>query len=80
MPEITLDARVRALGERLVRLEGMTEVVAAIRSDLAGIADGVDPHLAQHVAELDSRVERHALLIGRLLDVTPMAQPRDDET
>jgi hypothetical protein len=41
--------------------------------------------LAQHDiklarCELDDRVDRHALLIGRLLDVTPMAQPRDDDT
>jgi hypothetical protein len=61
-------------------IEATTAAMAGLRADLATIAAGVDPALTPHIAELDARVERHALLIGRLLDVTPMAQPRDDET
>jgi hypothetical protein len=80
MPDETVYERVEALEGRVTRLEGMTEVVTAVRADVATIAAAVDPNLAEHVTELDDRVERHALLIGRLLDVTPMAQPRDDDT
>jgi hypothetical protein len=46
----------------------MTEVVTAIRGDVATIAAGVDPALAQHVAELADTVEHHGLLLARLLD------------
>jgi hypothetical protein len=31
-------------------VEGLTEVVTAMRADVATIADGLDPTLAQHVA------------------------------
>jgi hypothetical protein len=33
-----------------------------------GYATRVDPRLAQHVAELESTVENHGLLLARLLD------------
>jgi hypothetical protein len=46
----------------------MTEVVTAIRADVATIAEGVDPALAQHVAGLESTVENHGLLLAGLLD------------
>jgi uncharacterized coiled-coil protein SlyX len=68
MPELTLDARVTALEERVSHLEGMIEVVAAVRADVATIAEGVDPTLTRHVAELESTVENHGLLLARLLD------------
>ena len=32
------------------------------------IAGGIDPALAQHVAELADTVENHGLLLARLLD------------
>jgi hypothetical protein len=35
--------------------------------------------LAEHVAELDDRVEKHALLLSRLLEVTPMARRREGD-
>jgi hypothetical protein len=35
----------------------MTEVVTAIRADVATIADGVDPRLAEQVAELAGPVD-----------------------
>ena len=73
MPDGTVYERLTALEGRVTRLEGMTEVVTAIRTDLAGIAEGVDPTLTQHVAELDDRVEHHGLLLARLFD-----QPGDD--
>jgi hypothetical protein len=75
MPEPTLDA----LDERVTRLEAMTEVVTAIRADMSAIAAGVDPNLTQHVAELDARVDKHALLLGRLLEVTPLARRREND-
>jgi hypothetical protein len=65
-----LDQRVAALEQRVTRLEGTTEVVTGLRADLATIAEGVDPNLTAHVAELDARVERHGLLLARLLDQT----------
>jgi hypothetical protein len=46
----------------------MTDVVTAIRADMATIAEGVDPALARHVAELADTVENHGLLLARLLD------------
>jgi hypothetical protein len=46
----------------------MTEVVTAIRGDVATIAAGVAPALAQHVAALADTVENHGLLLARLLD------------
>jgi hypothetical protein len=46
----------------------MAETVTAIRADVAAIAEGVDPALATHVAELAETVENHGLLLARLLD------------
>ncbi len=70
MPDQNLDlpGRVAALEQRVTRVEAMTEVVTAIRADVATIAEGVDPALAQHVAELADTVENHGLLLARLLD------------
>jgi hypothetical protein len=70
MPDETVDlpGRVDALEQRVTRVEAMTEVVTAIRADVATIAEGVDPRLAEHVAELESTVENHGLLLARLLD------------
>jgi hypothetical protein len=79
MPEATLDPRVDTLEQRVTRLEEMTEVVTAIRTDMSAIAAGVDPNLTQHVAELDARVDKHALLLGRLLEVTPLARRREND-
>jgi hypothetical protein len=56
------------LEQRVARVEAMTEGVTAIRADVATIAEGVDPALAQHVAELADTVENHGLLLARLLD------------
>jgi uncharacterized coiled-coil protein SlyX len=78
-PEPTLDARVTRLEGRVTHLEGMTEVVTAVRADVATIAAAIDPNLTQHVAELEARAERHALLLGRLLEVTPLARPREND-
>jgi hypothetical protein len=49
-------------------VEAMTEVVTAIRTDVATIAEGVDPAMAQHVAELADTVESHCMLLARLVD------------
>jgi hypothetical protein len=70
MPDETIDlpTRVEALEQRVARVEAMTEVVTAVRADMATIAEGIDPALAQHVAELESTAENHGLLLGRLLD------------
>jgi hypothetical protein len=68
MPDDTVYERLDALEGRVTRLEAMTEVVAAVRADVATIAQGVDPALAQHVAELESTVGNHGLLLARLLD------------
>jgi hypothetical protein len=70
MPDETVDlpTRVDALEQRVARVEAMTDVVTAIRTDVATIAEGVDPALAQHVAELESTVGNHGLLLARLLD------------
>jgi hypothetical protein len=70
MPEETVDLpeRVAALEQRVTRVEAMAEVVTAIRADVATIADGVDPRLAEQVAELADTVENHGLLLARLLD------------
>jgi hypothetical protein len=59
MPDETVDLpeRVAALEQRVTRVEAMTDVVTAIRADMATIAEGVDPRLTEHVAELDDRVE-----------------------
>jgi hypothetical protein len=51
MADPTLDARVVALEQGVDRLEAMTEVVAAVRADVAAIAEGIDPQLTRHVAE-----------------------------
>jgi hypothetical protein len=77
VPDETVDlpARVEALEARVTRMEAMTEAVTAIRADVATIAQGVDPALAQHVAELADTVENHGLLLARLLD----KQPGDDD-
>jgi hypothetical protein len=70
MPDETVDllARVAALEQRVTRVEAMTETVTAIRADVAAIAEGVNPALATHVAELGDTVENHGLLLARLLD------------
>ena len=70
MPDETVDlpARVDALEQRVDRVEAMTEVVTAIRADVATIAEGVDRRLAEHVAELTDTVENHGLLLARLLE------------
>ena len=70
MPDETVDlpARVDALEQRVTRVEAITQVVTAIRADVATIAEDVDPALAAHVAELESTVENHGLLLARLLD------------
>jgi collagenase-like PrtC family protease len=68
MPDDTVYERLDALEGRVTRLEAMTEVVAAVRAAVATIAQGVDPALAQHVAELESTVGNHGLLLARLLD------------
>lgn len=46
----------------------MTEVVTAIRADVATIAERVDPALVTYVADLADTVENHAMLLARLLD------------
>ena len=66
--EVVQAARVAALEQRVTRVEAMTEVVTAIRADVATIAGGVDPALATDVAELADTVENHGLLLARLLD------------
>ena len=70
MPDQNLDlsGRVAALEQRVTRVEAMTDAVTAIRADVATIAEGVDPALARHVAELADTVENHGLLLARLLD------------
>jgi hypothetical protein len=70
MPDETVDlpGGVAALEHRVTRVEATTEVVTAIRADVATVAEGVDPRLADHVAELESTVEDHGLLLARLLD------------
>jgi hypothetical protein len=70
MPDETVDlpARVAALEQRVTRVEAMAEAVTAIRADVATIAEGLDPALARHVAELADTVENHGLLLARLLD------------
>jgi len=70
MPDETVDlsARVDALEPRVARVEAMTDVVTAVRADVATIAEGVDPALAKQVAELADTVENHGLLLARLLD------------
>ena len=70
MPDQNLDlpGRVAALEARVTRVEAMAEVVTAIRADVAAIAEGVDPALAGHVAGLADTVEKHGLLLARLLD------------
>jgi hypothetical protein len=70
MPNETVDlsTRVDGLEQRVARVEAMTEVATAIRADVAAIAERVDPTVAQHVAELESTVENHGLLLARLLD------------
>jgi hypothetical protein len=65
---VDLSERVAALEQPVTRLGAMTEVVTAVRADVATIADGVDPALARHVAELADTVENHGLLLARLLD------------
>jgi hypothetical protein len=49
MPDETVDlpTRVDALEQRVNPVEAMTEVATAIRADMATIAEGVDPTLAQ---------------------------------
>jgi hypothetical protein len=70
MPNETVDLpeRVDALERRVSHLEGMIDVVTAIRADVATIAEGVDPTLGRHVVELEATVENHGLLLARLLE------------
>ena len=63
-----LEQRVAALEGDVARLSHTMETVASLRGDLATITETLDPNLRDHVAELDSRVERHGLLLARLLD------------
>ena len=63
-----VDERLAAVEEHLGKLERLVEVVSAIRADVATISEGVDPALQQHVADLDDTVEKHGLLLGRILD------------
>ena len=65
---VDLSARVDAPETRVTHVEAMSEVVTAIRADVATIAEGVDPRLAEQVAELPDTVENHGLLLARLLD------------
>jgi hypothetical protein len=76
---VDLPERVAALEGRVTRLEAMTEVVTAIRADVATIAAAIDPNLVEHIAELDARAERHALLLSRLLEATPLARRREND-
>jgi hypothetical protein len=76
---VALPDRVDALERRVTRVEAMTEVVTAIRADMATIAEGVDLRLTEHVAELDDQVENHALLLSRLLEVPPLARRREND-
>jgi hypothetical protein len=57
----------------------MADAVTAIRADMAAIAEGVDPRLTERVAELDGRVEKHSLMLSRLLEVTPAARRREGD-
>jgi len=66
---VDLPARVDALEARVTRVEAMAEVVTAVRADVAAIAEGVDPALAGHVAELADTIENHGLLLARLLEL-----------
>jgi hypothetical protein len=79
MPDETVYERLDALEGRVTRLEGTTQVVNTMRADLATIAAAIDPNLTEHVAELEARAERHALLLGRLLEVTPLARRREND-
>jgi hypothetical protein len=49
-------------------LEELTRTLRAVRSDLASIAEGTDPALAQGLADLGSTVENHGLVLAQLLD------------
>jgi hypothetical protein len=78
MPDQNLDPleqRVTALEGDVARFSHMTDTVASLRGDLATIAETLDPNLRAHVAELDARVERHSLLLARLLE-----KAGDDDT
>jgi hypothetical protein len=57
-----------ALERRVAQLEELTRTLTAVRSDLASIAEGTDPALAQRLADLGSTVENHGLLLAQLLD------------
>jgi hypothetical protein len=57
-----------ALERRVAQLEELTGTLTAVRSDLASIAEGTDPALAQRLADLGSTVENHGLLLAQLLD------------
>ena len=66
MPDETVDlsGRVDAREQRVTRVEAMTEAVTAIRADVATIAQGIDPALAGHVAELADTVETAGCWLG----------------
>jgi hypothetical protein len=57
-----------ALERRVAHLEELTRTLTAVRGDLASIADGTDPALAQRLADLSSTLENHGLLLAQLLD------------
>jgi hypothetical protein len=57
-----------ALERRVAQLEELTRTLTAVRSDLASIAEGTDPALAQRLADLGWTVENHGLLLAQLLD------------
>jgi hypothetical protein len=52
----------------VAQLEELTRTLTAVRSDLASIAEGTDPALAQRLADLGWTVENHGLLLAQLLD------------
>jgi hypothetical protein len=79
MPDETVYARLDAQEGRVARLEGMTDVVTAVRADMATVAAAIDPNLTEHVAELEARAERHALLLSRLLESVPLARRREND-
>ena len=73
MPDQNLDAlerRVAALEGQVGRLGATTDTVTAMRQDLATIVEAIDLNLRARVADPGDRVERHGLLLARLLDKT----------
>jgi hypothetical protein len=78
MPDQNLDPleqRVTALEATIAHLSHITETVTGLRADRATITETLDPNLTAHVAELDAQVERHGLLLARLLDQMAATTP-----